>query len=291
MLRAILKSARPHQWVKNVFVIAPAIFARRLSDPRADLRTAAAFVIFCFLSSAVYFANDLVDREKDRQHPTKRRRPIASGKLSVGAARIVAGLFAGGALVGSYLLGPMFLLVALSYLALNAVYSLVLKRIAFVDVGCLSVFYLLRVWGGAVAIPVPPSTWLLACTLLLSAMLGFGKRAHELRVAGGDSRKQREVLGSYDPGVLRVLLIGLGVATTVTYAAYTRSPHALEIFKTGRLVFTVPFVAFGVWRFIRIAESRADADSPTDTMLKDIPFLVTLVLYGAVSLAILYFAP
>src|SRR6185312_11070265 len=291
MLSAIVKSARPHQWVKNVFVVAPAVFAQRLSDPRADLRTAAAFAIFCFLSSAVYYANDLVDREKDRQHPTKRRRPIASGALSVGAARGIAVTFAAGALAGAFALSPMFGLVGLSYLALNAVYSLVLKRIAFVDVGCLSLFYLLRVFGGAVAIPVPPSAWLLACTLLLSAMLGFGKRAHELRVAGQDSHKQREVLGSYDPRVLRVLLIVLGVATTVTYLAYTRSPHAHAVFKTGRLVFTVPFVAFGVYRFIRIAQSRTDADSPTDSMLRDVPFLATLVLYAVVAVGILYFAP
>jgi decaprenyl-phosphate phosphoribosyltransferase len=291
MLRAILKSARPHQWVKNVFVVAPAVFAQRLSDPRADLRTAAAFVIFCFLSSAVYFANDLVDREKDRQHPTKRRRPIASGALGVGLARGIAVAFAAGALAGAFTLSTTFGLVAVSYLALNAVYSLFLKRIAFIDVACLSLFYLLRVFGGAVAIPVPPSAWLLACTLLLSAMLGFGKRAHELRVAGEDSRKQREVLGSYDPGVLRVLLIGLGVATTLTYLAYTRSPHALAMFRTGRLVFTVPFVAFGVWRFIRIAENGTNADSPTDSMLRDVPFMVSLVLYAVVAVGILYFAP
>jgi 4-hydroxybenzoate polyprenyltransferase len=276
--------------VKNVFVVAPAVFAQRLSDPRADLRTAAAFVIFCFLSSAVYYANDLVDREKDRQHPTKRRRPIASGALGVGLARGLAIVFATGALAGAVALSPLFGLVALSYLALNAIYSLVLKRIAFVDVACLSLFYLLRVFGGAVAIPVPTSAWLLACTLLLSAMLGFGKRAHELRVAGQDSRKQREVLGSYDPGVLRVLLIVLGVATTFTYLAYTQSPHAREIFKTTRLIYTVPFVAFGVWRFIWIAQSRTDADSPTDSMLRDVPFLATLVLYTVVAVGILYFA-
>ncbi|HVV16186.1 MAG TPA: decaprenyl-phosphate phosphoribosyltransferase [Polyangia bacterium] len=291
MLRAILKSARPHQWVKNVFVVAPSVFAQRLADPHSDLRTAAAFVIFCFLSSAVYYANDLVDREKDRQHPTKCRRPIASGALSVPLARAIAIILAAGGLAGAFVLNPAFGLVALSYLALNVVYSLSLKRIAFIDVACLSLFYLLRVWGGAVAIPVPPSAWLLACTLLLSAMLGFGKRAHELRVAGEDSRKQREVLGSYDPAVLRVLLIALGVATTITYLAYTRSPHAREIFKTGRLVFTVPFVAFGVWRFIRIAESRTDADSPTDSMLRDVPFIATLVLYAVVAVGILYFAP
>jgi decaprenyl-phosphate phosphoribosyltransferase len=291
MLSAIIKSARPHQWVKNVFVVAPLVFAQRLSDRRADLRTAAAFAIFCFLSSAVYFANDLVDREKDRQHPTKRRRPIASGALGVGLARAIALTFALAALAGAFALGPTFGVVALSYLALNAVYSLFLKRIAFVDVACLSLFYLLRVWGGAVAIPVPPSTWLLVCTLLLSAMLGFGKRAHELRVAGRDSHKQREVLGSYDQGVLRALLITLGVATTLTYLAYTRSSHALHVFQTGRLVLTVPFVAFGVWRFIWIAQTRTDADSPTDSMLRDVPFVVTMVLYGAAALAILYFAP
>jgi decaprenyl-phosphate phosphoribosyltransferase len=291
MLRAIVKSVRPHQWVKNLFVAAPAVFARRLGDGQADLRCAAAFAIFCLLSSAVYLANDLVDLEKDRAHPVKRRRPIASGAISEKLARALAMILALGALAAACGLGFPFALVATGYLLLNWAYSLVLKKIAFIDVTCLSLFFLLRVSGGAVAIPVPLSRWLLGCTLLLSALLGFGKRAHELRVAGESGRKQRDVLGSYNPRVLRPLLFLLGIATTVTYFAYTRSPHARELFGTDRLIFTVPFVAFGVHRFIRIVGRQAEAESPTDSMLRDVPFVANLFLYAAAAVAVLYLAP
>ncbi len=291
MVLPILKSARPHQWVKNLFVAAPVVFAHRLGDRQADLRTAAAFGIFCLLSSTVYLANDLVDVEKDRAHPVKRLRPIASGALPVRVARPLTALLALAALSGALGLGLPFAIVAASYLALNGAYSLALKKIAFVDVGCLSFFYLLRVWGGAAAIPVPVSRWLLACTLLLSAMLGFGKRAHELRVAGETRTLQRDVLGRYDPQILQALLIFLGVATTVTYFAYTRSPHARLMFHTSRLTLTIPFVAFGIARFIWIVNRQAHPESPTDSMLRDGPFVINLVLYATAALGILSLAP
>jgi decaprenyl-phosphate phosphoribosyltransferase len=288
MLKAVLKAIRPHQWVKNLFVAAPVVFARRMGNPRADVRMAAAFGIFCLLSSAVYLVNDLVDLEKDRAHPIKRRRPIASGALKPRVARVLAAVLAVGALLAASLLGVAFLATAVGYLALNAAYSLALKKIAFVDVSCLSLGFLLRVLGGAVAIPVPPSRWLLACTLLLSALLGFGKRAHELRIGGETGHHHRDVLGDYDPDVLRVLLVLLGLATTATYLAYTHSAHAGQVFGGIRLIFTVPFVAFGVYRFISIVSRQAEAESPTDSMLHDPPFVVNLFLYALAVVAILY---
>jgi decaprenyl-phosphate phosphoribosyltransferase len=290
MLWSILKSLRPHQWVKNVFVAAPVVFAKRIDDPPSVLRAAAAFGAFCLLSSAVYLINDLVDVEKDRAHPIKRNRPIASGKLKPDLARALAGLFALAALGSGLILGWGFALTAAGYLALNAAYSLRLKRIAFVDVGCISVGFLLRVLAGALAISVPASRWLLLCTLLLSALLGFGKRAHELRIAGDDGHKHREVLSAYDPGVLSRLLVILGVITPVAYLMYTRTQGAME-FGNGRLILTVPFAAFGIYRFVRIVNRTDRAESPTDSMLRDPWFVVNLVLYAVVVVAIVIAAP
>jgi 4-hydroxybenzoate polyprenyltransferase len=291
MLWSILKAVRPHQWVKNLFVAAPVVFAKKIGDPSSDLRAAAAFGAFCLLTSAVYLVNDLVDLEKDRAHPIKRNRPIASGKLKPEVARALAGLFALAALGSGLALGWPFALTAAGYLALNAAYSLRLKRIAFLDVACISVGFLLRVLAGAFAIGVPPSRWLLVCTLLLSALLGFGKRAHELRISGESGHKQREVRGDYDPQVLRVLLIVLGVATAAAYTIYTRTQHTNELFGGGQLLYTVPFAVFGIYRFIRIANRTDRAESPTDSMLRDPWFVVNLILYAATVVAIVIAAP
>jgi decaprenyl-phosphate phosphoribosyltransferase len=288
MLGSIIKAVRPHQWVKNLFVAAPLVFAKRINDFDSVSRAAAAFAAFCLLSSAVYLVNDLVDIDKDRAHPVKRNRPIASGKLKPEIARVLAGLFAIAALGSGLALGWWFALTAAGYLALNVAYSLRLKRIAFIDVACISIGFLLRVLAGAFAIDVPASRWLLVCTLLLSALLGFGKRAHELRIGGDGGQAHREVLGDYDPRVLRVLLGVLGIATTAAYLVYTRTQHASELFGGGQLVFTVPFVAFGIYRFIRIVTRTDKADSPTDSMLHDPAFVLNLILYAGAVVAIIY---
>jgi len=291
MIGAAVKSMRPHQWVKNLFVAAPLVFARLVGDAHAALRTAAAFAIFCLLSSTVYLVNDLVDLDRDRAHPVKRRRPLASGALSPAAAKGLAGVLGVVALAGAAALGlgPAFVGTAAAYLALNLLYSLALKKVAFIDVACISAGFLLRVLGGAFAIPVPASRWLLACTLLLSALLGFGKRAHELRVSATsvDARAQRDVLGHYDLPTLRRLMSVLGVLTTLTYLAYTRSMHAREPVHVER-VWTVPFVAFGIFRFNWITSRQAAAESPTDSMRRDPLFVANLVLYATSVLALLY---
>ncbi|HEX4406732.1 MAG TPA: decaprenyl-phosphate phosphoribosyltransferase [Polyangia bacterium] len=278
---------RPHQWVKNLFVAAPLVFARLLADRHAALCAAAAFGIFCLLSSAVYFINDLVDVEKDRAHPVKCRRPIASGALPPDAARVIAALLSVGALLGATQLGTAFAGIAAIYLVLNLSYSLWLKKVAFVDVACLSAGFLLRVLGGAFAIGVPASRWLLVCTLLLSALLGFGKRAHELRVSGESGRAQRDVLGRYHLPTLRRLMGVLGVLTTVTYLVYTRSMHARAVFNV-ELIWTVPFVAFGIFRFNWIVTRKTDAESPTDSMLRDPLFVANLVAYGVAVVLLLH---
>lgn len=286
MLIPILKSARPHQWVKNLFVAAPLVFARRIGDQQAMIHEGIAVLAFCLLSSAVYLINDLLDIEKDRAHPIKRHRPIASGAVPVALGRVLAVVAALGGLGLAAALGLTFTAAAGAYLALNLGYSLGLKRIAFVDVGCISLGFLLRVLGGSFAIPVHPSKWLLGCTLVLSALLGFGKRAHELRVSGEGGTAQREVLGKYDLATLQRLMFVLGLLTSLVYLAYTRSAHAHDFFGARPLILTVPFVVFGVFRFTWIASRKLDAESPTDSMLRDWPFMLNLGLYAIAILVL-----
>ncbi len=289
MLYAIIKAARPHQWLKNLFFVgAPLMFARRLSDPEAVLRTGGAIAAFSLLASSVYLLNDIVDVQKDRAHPTKRRRPIASGALPLPTARVAAALFALTGLGLGTTLGLGAGAICLGYILLNVAYSLVLKRIAFVDVACIATGFLLRVLEGALAIDVPPSTWLLACTALLSAFLGFGKRAHELRVAGAGGATQRDALTGYSATSLRWLMGLLGVLTSGSYAAYTQSNHAIQFFGTRNLIFTLPFVAIGIGRFLRIVNRQGDAESPTDSMLRDKLLMGNLVAYVVTVFAIIY---
>lgn len=290
MLLALVKAARPHQWIKNAFVAAPLVFALKVDDLGSALRAAVAVACFCILSSAVYLLNDMVDAEKDRAHPVKKRRPIASGALSMQAARSATAFFTILALLGSFLLSQASMGVAAAYFGLNIAYTFRLKQVPFVDVGCISLGFLLRVLAGAYAIRVPASPWLLICTLLLSSLLGFGKRAHELRVLADGGSHARAVLERYHPGVLRLLMAVLAVATFGVYALYTQSEHALSLFHTRGLALTLPFVAFGIIRFVWLTLNKPDAESPTDSMLKDRLFLANLGLYAVAVAVILYWA-
>ena len=288
MVAAILKSVRPHQWVKNLFVAAPLVFARRIDDATALLHTSLAVAGFCLISSAVYLLNDLVDVEKDRAHPLKRLRPIAAGDLSVRAARAAALVLGLGGLLVTLTLGLLPAAIAAAYLVQNLAYSFRLKHVPFVDVASIAAGFILRVLAGAAAVPVEPSFWLLICTLLLASFLGFGKRAHELRTSANRGAGQRKVLDRYNPNVLRVLVHLLAILTVLAYAGYTQSHHALSFFGTRRLILTVPFVAFGVYRFIWITHGKVDSESPTDSMLRDAPFMINLLGYGVAIVAIIY---
>lgn len=291
MVRALIRTVRPHQWVKNGFVVAPLVFARKLEDPSYALRSGIAFLAFCALSAAVYAFNDVRDVEADRAHPTKRNRPIAAGQLSERAALIAAAVLA---LVG---LGAAFALdwragvCATLYLAQNLAYSLKLKHVAFVDVGLIAAGFLLRVLAGAFAIRVPASEWLLLCTALLALFLALGKRAHELAAATRSGREvgaTRAALAGYRlPGV-RIVMAILGAATAVAYALYTRDAHTITFFGTDRLVWTAPLPALGILRFLVLALWRPRADSPTEAMLRDPIFLGIVAAYAGVVLYIVY---
>jgi 4-hydroxybenzoate polyprenyltransferase len=289
VIKPLIKSLRPKQWVvKNLFVVAPLAFSKNLLEPDYALRAAAAFLLFGLLSGSVYLVNDILDIDKDRAHPRKRLRPIPSGQLPLGWARMAAGLLILVSLGGSLLLGLPFFACAAAYLLQNLAYSLALKHIPFLDVLSIAAGFLLRVYAGAQAIRVPPTVWLLICTFVLAAFLGFGKRTHELAVAGERAAEQRAVLSRYKLSHLRIILWVLAIATTVAYLLYTISPHTRAFFGTDRLLYTTPFAAIGVIRFLRLVSNQASADSPTDEMLHDLPFMANLVLWGITIVVIIY---
>ena len=286
----LLEAARPRHWVKNLFVAAPLVFSKHLDDVPQALKSLAAVALFCALSSAIYLWNDVVDIEKDRAHPSKRNRPIASGRLPVRTAQVAATLLGAGGLFIGLVLGLDFALVAAGYLFNNVAYNLKVKRIVYLDVLSIATGFLLRILAGALAIHVWTSPYLIVCTGLLACYLGFGKRAHELAVAGDHAGKQRAVLERYSPRALEVMLLVFGVATLGAYVAYTLSPHTLNFFHTTRMIWTTPFAAFGLWRFGRLVR-RPVAESPTDLMLKDTAFVLNLFVWAAAITLIIYFKP
>jgi 4-hydroxybenzoate polyprenyltransferase len=288
--RALVRTMRPRQWVKNIFVAAPLVFARHLGDPAYALRTALAVLAFCALSGAVYAFNDVRDADADREHATKRHRPVAARELSERAALVWAAVLALGAVAGCVALSWELGAIAALYLAQNLAYSLGLKKIAFVDVTLIASGFLLRVLAGAIAIAVPASRWLLLCTALLALFLGLGKRGHELTWAARTQRANatRAALAGYRIEIVRIAMIVLAVITCAAFVAYTLSPHTIEFFGTDRLVYVAPLVAIGIVRFLVLALWRTSAEPPTDAMLRDPWFLLDLAGATAMTLYAIY---
>jgi len=290
VVAALIKTIRPQQWVKNVFVAAPLVFSRHLEDTTYLWRTAIAVLAFCALSGAVYAFNDVRDVEADRAHPKKKFRPIAAGTLSERGALIWSAALAVGALATCLVLSWKLALFAGLYLVQNVAYSVKLKHVAFVDVALIASGFILRVLGGAAAIDVPASEWLLVCTALLATFLGLGKRAHELAWAErtGQAASTRAALAGYRIPVVRVWMLVLAVATCAAYVAYTIDEHTVRFFGTDRLAYSSPFVALGIVRFLFLALWWPKDDSPTEAMLKDPWFLLDLAAAVATILYIIY---
>lgn len=289
--RAVIRTLRPHQWVKNLFVAAPLVFAKHLVDGGYLWRTGVAVAAFCALSGAVYALNDVLDADADRAHPTKKNRPIASGELGERTAVVLAIVLAGAALGACFALSWQTAAWAGGYLALNLAYSLKLKHVAFVDVVLIASGFMTRVAAGGAAIAVAPSRWLLVCTGLLATFLALGKRAHELALAtrdGRDAAATRAALAGYRLGWVRVGMFVLGVATAAAYVLYTVDPHTVEFFGTKELPWSAPFCVVGLARFAWLALVRPGSDSPTDAMLRDGVFLMNLVAWAVVILVIVY---
>jgi 4-hydroxybenzoate polyprenyltransferase len=284
----VIRTMRPHQWLKNAFVLAPVVFAKDVFYPPLLLSATMAFGVFCLLAGAVYTMNDIVDVEGDRAHPVKRFRPIPSGRVPVGAAKSLAVGLVLVSLGAAAAIDLRFAGVALAYFVLNVGYSFRLKNVPFLDVSCISAGFVLRVVAGGFATHIPVSAYLLACTALLALFLGFGKRRHEIAQAEGNPKKQRAVLEAYSPRALTIALSLTAAATVATYLAYTLDPQTRALFKTDKLWLTTLFTVFGMARFLQLVTSRPKAESPTQEMLRDVPFVLNLVLWVVVVFVIVY---
>ncbi len=269
----VMRTVRPHQWVKNVFVLAPIVFAKEMFSPFVLTRAASAFAVFCLLAGAVYAMNDIADRDADRRHPVKCRRPIAAGVVPLSWAYALSASLVVVSLAWSLALGLSFAVVALVYFGQNVWYSFKLKHVAYLDVTCIAAGFVLRVMGGGYATDIQISKYLLACTALLALFLGFGKRRHELTAAEANAAAQRASLESYTRRGLDLALLLTASATVIAYVAYTLDSHTRAFFHSDYLWVSTLFVVLGVQRFLYIVKNRPQAESPTQEMLHDGPFV------------------
>jgi 4-hydroxybenzoate polyprenyltransferase len=293
MLRAILKTMRPRQWTKNVFIFAALVFDRQLTDPIAVLRTVAGFVLFCLLSSVVYIINDIADREADRLHPTKRLRPIAAGKLPVGTASAFAVVLLVFTLALSFLLSPVFGAISLGYFLINLAYSNWLKHVPLIDVLIIAAGFVLRVAAGVSLIVVERfSPWLYVVTTLGALYIGFGKRRGELTLlAGGNggSGGTRRVLDGYTLPFLDQLITIVSSTTIIAYSLYTFSAPNLP--ENHSMMLTIPFVIYGIFRYLYLIQVKQEGGAPEELVLKDRPLQITFVLWTLTILSIFYLVP
>ncbi len=288
-LTAAIKLARPRHWVKNVIVLMPVIFAMRIGDAGAWAAAALAAAAFCLAAGAVYVVNDIADRQRDRLHPDKRTRPLAAGRVSLRAAAIEAGLLLAAALAVAAAVNGLVLAVVGAYVLLQAAYTFYLKRKMLLDVICIALGFVLRAVAGAVAIPVEPSPWLFICTFTLCLFLGFCKRCNELATLGetDNAHRHRPSLAGYRPELLTHLITLSAAVAVVAFLLYGASDMTVARIGTNYLVYTLPLVVYGVFRFAMLSMTGRYAD-PTDLILRDRPFELTIAVWLALAVAIVY---
>lgn len=288
-LAPCIEALRPAQWVKNSFVFAALLFAERLTDHRAVIVTCLAALAFCAISSAVYLVNDVMDREEDRLHPVKCLRPIAAGSVSLPLALGMAVLLAAAALSGSWALGSGFFCVIAFYAVLNVAYSTWLKHVVLLDVFIVAAGFVLRVLGGGLAIDVRISSWLIVCTTLLALFMALCKRRHELVLMGEEGGRHRAILQYYTPYFLDQLIAMITASTLMSYALYTFSADARAQFPGKHLALTIPFVIFGLFRYLFLVHQREEGGNPTRMLLTDRVLMSVVLLWAASVVLVIYF--
>jgi 4-hydroxybenzoate polyprenyltransferase len=286
--RLLLTSLRPEQWTKNLFVFAGVLFGGHLLDLQAMVRAFAAFAVFCGLSGVVYIFNDLADRTGDQRHPLKRLRPIASGRLAPTTALVAAIVLGLVSLAAAVLLSPLFALVASAYVVLLLLYSLVLKHLVIIDALTIAAGFVLRAAAGAVAVFVPISHWLLVCTTLLALFLVLSKRRHELTLLADAATTHRPILEEYSPYLLDQMIAVVTASTLVAYSVYSTSAETAERLRTTRLGLTIPFVLYGIFRYLYLVHQKRAGGSPADLLLTDRPLLACVGLWALCVALILY---
>lgn len=282
-LKGYLQLLRPRQWIKNFFIFAALLFSRNIGKPQYLLAALYAFMCFCAASSSVYIFNDIIDIEKDRKHPRKRKRPLAAGIISRREAQITAAFMIPTAVIFSFMLNRSFGLIITAYLLNNLLYTLYLKHIVILDVMSIALGFILRVAGGAVAIGVYISPWLILCTFTLALFLGFSKRRNELQVLQENAQSHRLILEQYSLEFIDHMLSIVTVSTLISYSLYT-------FFASDNKysMVTIFFVLYGIFRYQYIIYNKNAGESPEEIVLTDKPLLINILLWILASLVILY---
>ncbi len=284
----MISALRPKQWTKNLFVFAGLIFALKFFEAALLLKTVQAFLIFCFLSSAVYLINDLQDRSSDRKHPTKKFRPIAAGKIKPWQAWSLAAILAVGSLLAAYYLDWAFALVAAAYFILMIAYTYGLRQIVILDIFAIAAGFVLRAIAGVVLIRVELSPWLVICTILLALFIALGKRRHELVTLSATAGAHRRILEEYNPQLLDQLISVVTGSMVMAYTLYTLWPETIAKFGTPKLVYSVPFVLYGIFRYLYLIYRQEKGGQPEELLLTDLPLLLSIIGWLGSLLAIIY---
>lgn len=282
MLKQILISIRPLQWYKNLIIFIAIVFSQNITSVSIWIDSITAFIIFCLLSGSVYLINDIIDIEKDRQHPNKRNRPIASGKLKRSQASFVALLLVIASFYCAFMLNALFGLVSVFYFVLFLMYSIWLKHTVIVDVLTISIGFVLRAIAGAIAIAVIISPWLVICTFLLALFLALGKRRHELVLLGNNASNHRKILNEYSVSMLEQMISITTSSLIISYSMYT--------FLAGNdyMMLTIPFAIYGLFRYLHLVHSSEFGGEP-EMLFKDRPTLINMIAWTTFTIFILYY--
>ena len=287
MLKQLLITMRPKQWTKNLFIFAALLFDLKFFDLIYVSKTILAFLLFCILSGSVYLINDLVDIEKDRQHPVKRNRPLPSGKLNRSRAVTAAVVLPLIVLSLSFLLDPLFGLVGLTYFVIQLAYSFLLKNVVILDVLVIATGFMLRVAAGSVVAEAERfSPWLYVCTILLALFLALGKRRNELILLETDAQQHRKILQEYSPQLLDEMMALVTSSTVIAYSLYTFSAENLPANKS--MMLTIPFVLYSIFRYLYLIHQKNLGGSPEEILVRDVPFIISNLCWGVAVVLILY---
>ena len=279
---------RPSQWAKNILIFAGLIFSRNLFNALVFWKVFAGFSVFCLAAGSIYLFNDIKDLERDREHPEKSRRPLASGKLRIETAYTAMAIAVFVALIGAFVLDRTFLAIIIAYLIINLVYTIKIKHVVILDVMCIAFGFVLRVFAGTALANVEITDWLIICTITLSLFLGFSKRRHEIASLQTGQSNHREVLSEYSIQFLDQMIAVATACSAMSYALYTISDETVARFQTRNLVYTIPFVFYGIYRYLYLIHQKKAGGDPTSALLRDKPLLVNNIFWLIVVLIIIY---
>ena len=287
-MKLLFFALRPKQWVKNLFIFLPLLFGGKAFDRESSIQALAAAIIFSVMASSVYLINDVLDKTKDKLHRTKKLRPVASGRVSLSSALVTAGLLNGTALWAGFCLNRGFGVLLLGYFALNLVYTFYLKTMLIIDIFCLSVFYFLRVQAGALVAEVELSHWIIMMTMVLAMFLGFNKRRGEIAVLQRNASAHRPVLADYNLYFIDQMIGVLTASIIVFYTLYTVDAGTILNVGSTNLIFSIPFVYYGIFRYFFLVHRRRKGEDPTAVILSDRPLQACILAWACVCAVVLY---